>query len=194
MNERNKTEVTLDGIEIIGWTDRRWTFDLPRYLFLNVLERLRGTPARSSDLVCGAEEKSLSVRVNGKWSVKEHLGHLADLHALEERRLGEFLAGVPLLSAADMTNRVTEAAGHNQTSVVLLLERLRTLRLTLVRKLELLTEEQITHTALHPRLQRNLRVLDWMYFIAEHDDHHLAQARRVLAAADQSLSLKAKGI
>lgn len=181
-------------MEIIAWTDRRFTFDLPTGLFPNVLERLRGTPARSSDLVSGAEEKSLRVRVNRKWSVKEHLGHLADEHALEERRLGEFLAGVPLLSAADMTNRVTEAAGHNQTSVILLLARLRTLRLSLVRKLELLTEEQIIRTALHARLQRSLRVLDWMYFIAEHDDHHLAEARRVLVAVGQPLPLQAKGI
>lgn len=183
----------MDGIETIAWADRRFTVDLPTGLFPNVLERLRGEPARSYDLVCGAQEKLLSVRVNRKCSVKEHLGPLADLHALEERRQREFLAEVPLLSAADATNRVTEAAGHNQTRVILLLERLRMLRLALVRKLELLTEEQTIRTALHPRLQRGLRVLDWAYFVAGHDDHHLAQARRVLVATAQRLSLRAEG-
>jgi hypothetical protein len=63
-----------------------------------------------------------------------------------------------------------------------------------VRTLELLTEEQIMRTAVHARLQRSLRVLDWMYFIAQHDDHRLAHGRGVLAAAGQPLSLQAKGI
>lgn len=126
--------------------------------------------------------------------VKEHLGPLEDLHALEERRLRKFVAGIPVLSAANPTNRVTEASGHNRTPVILLLERLRMLRVVPVRKLELLTEEPAIRTALHPRLQRSLRLLDWAYFIAEHDDHHLAQARRVLVASVQRLSLQAEGI
>lgn len=177
-------------ITSVAWTDRRFTFDLPAASFPSVLERLRGTPARFGDLVSGVREKSLSVRVNRKWSVKEHLGHLADLHALEEQRLREFLAGVPVLSAADMTNRVTETASHNLTPVFLLLERLRRLRVALVRNLEMLTDEQITRTALHPRLQQTMRVLDWAYFITEHDDHHLSQARRLLLATGQRLSLR----
>jgi hypothetical protein len=36
-------------------------------------------------------------------------------------------------------------------------------------------ETFIQRTALHPRLNVPMRVLDWAYFIAEHDDHHLAQ-------------------
>ena len=30
-------------------------------------------------------------------------------------------------------------------------------------------------TALHPRLQQKVRVIDLVFFIAEHDDHHLAR-------------------
>jgi len=30
-------------------------------------------------------------------------------------------------------------------------------------------------TALHPRLQQPMRVLDMAFFTAEHDDHHLAR-------------------
>lgn len=44
-----------------------------------------------------------------------------------------------------------------------------------------------------PRLQRSLRVLDWAYFIVGHDDHRLAQARRVLGATVQRTSLQAEG-
>jgi hypothetical protein len=35
----------------------------------------------------------------------------------------------------------------------------------------------------HPRLRRPLRLVDWLYFLAEHDDHHLAKAREILRRA-----------
>jgi hypothetical protein len=37
--------------------------------------------------------------------------------------------------------------------------------------------------AVHPRLERSLSVLDWMFFVAEHDDHHLAKAREIMRTA-----------
>lgn len=30
-----------------------------------------------------------------------------------------------------------------------------------------------------------MRVLDWVYFAAEHDDHHLAKARRAILSTDK---------
>jgi hypothetical protein len=168
------------SIKLVAWTARTFTFDLPLGAFPAVLERLRGTPARATELISGAAENLLSMRLNGKWSVKEHLGHLADLGTLEELRLREFLSGAAILSAADMANRVTEAAGHNQVPMAHLLKRLRSRRFDWVRKLEALTEEEISRTALHPRLQQPMRILDFAYFVAEHDDHHLAQARHTI--------------
>ncbi len=168
------------ALEPVAWIDREFTFDLPVGAFPAVLERVRGTSARASDLVSGAPEELLSARFNDKWSVKEHLGHLADLHALEEQRLREFLAGATTLSAADPMNRATEIAGHNHVPIAALLKFLRGYRALLVHRLELLTAEDIRCSALHPRLRKRLRIVDWAYFIAEHDDHHLAQARRTL--------------
>jgi hypothetical protein len=167
-------------IKPIAWISRKFTFDLPVGAFPAVLERLRGTPARAADLVSGVSEEVLSRRPDGKWSAKEHLGHLADLQGLEEQRLREFLAGATVLSGADMTNSATEAAGHNQVPMGVLIENLRSHRLEWVRKLEALTEEEVARTALHPRLQQPMRVLDFAYFIAEHDDHHLARARQAI--------------
>jgi hypothetical protein len=50
----------------------------------------------------------------------------------------------------------------------------------LVRKLDALREEEVGISAVHPRLQTSIRIIDWIYFVAEHDDHHLATARRAI--------------
>jgi hypothetical protein len=34
-------------------------------------------------------------------------------------------------------------------------------------------------TALHPRLKRPMRLVDLCFFVAEHDDHHLATVTRL---------------
>jgi selenocysteine lyase/cysteine desulfurase len=173
-------------IKPVAWTARAFTFDLLLGVFPAVLERLRGTPAGAAELVSGVAEEVLSRRWNEKWSAKENLGHLADLNLLDEQRLQEYLAGASMLSPADPMNRITESAGHNQVPIALLLERLRTNRVNWVRKLEALTEGEVACSALHPRLQQPMRILDWTYFVAEHDDHHLALARQAIHAAQST--------
>jgi hypothetical protein len=167
-------------IELIPWRKREFTFDLPVGAFPTLLERLRGTPARAEDLVRRIADDLLSGRVNGKWSVKEHLGHLVDLELLDDRRLGEYLAHVPALSPADMGNRATESANHREKPMQEILGRMREARNMLAVKLERLGTEDVAIEAIHPRLQKPMRLLDWVYFVAEHDDHHLAHARKVL--------------
>lgn len=168
-------------IEQVSWLNREFTFNLPIGVFPSLLERLQGTPARAMDLVTGSSEETLATRVAGKWSVKEHLGHLIDLQRLDDQRLQEFLHRVAVLSAADLQNRATEEANHRSAPIATILTRLRAGRKQMVRQLEVLTEEQVGITALHPRLRKPMRLLDWVYFIAEHDDHHLALARMVMA-------------
>ncbi|HEX4228298.1 MAG TPA: aminotransferase class V-fold PLP-dependent enzyme [Bryobacteraceae bacterium] len=167
-------------ISPIAWKLRTFSFDLPVGAFPEILERLGGTPCRATELVTSIPEDVLATRVNGKWSAKEHLGHLADLGDLDDLRLGEFLAHSPTLSAADMENTATENAAHNRRPISVVLNRLRAHRAELVRKLELLTEDQIAFPSLHPRLQKEMRLVDWAYFVAEHDDHHLALARQCI--------------
>jgi len=99
-------------IEIVPWIKREFAFDLPVGVFPPLLERLRGTPARAKQLIVGISEEMLAARPNGKWSVKDHLGHLVDLRALDEQRLREFLGRAKVLSAADASNRATTAAAN----------------------------------------------------------------------------------
>jgi hypothetical protein len=100
------------------------------------LERLRGTPVRAKELVAGIPEPVLATRVDGKWSVKEHLGHLIDLQPLDERRLSEFLDGAAVLSAADVDNRSTESANHRSVLTAEIIRRLRAGREELIRRLK----------------------------------------------------------
>jgi hypothetical protein len=161
-------------MEPVPWTTRTFVFGQPAGVFPGVLTRLRGTPARAEDLVANVPERLLSLRVNNKWSAKDHVGHLSDLQELEERRLVEFLDRAADLSPADMKNRATEGARHNETAIADLLGPLREVRFEWVAKLENLTETDLHHEATHPRLRQKMRLVDWLYFVAEHDDHHLA--------------------
>jgi hypothetical protein len=165
-----------------AWLDRKFVLDLPIGTFPLLLERLRGTPVRTKELVAGLPELMLATRVNDKWSVKEHLGHLADLESLDDRRLSEFLNHAEVLSAADTENRATELANHRSVPIIEIVRKLTMGREALVHGLEELEVDQVAIVAIHPRLQTPMRLLDWLYFVAEHDDHHLAQARRVITA------------
>ena len=164
----------------IEWTRRTFSFDFPSNVFPGIVERLRGTPARIADLITDVPQSMLSRSIGGRWSVNEHIGHLIDLDELDHTRLDEFIAGAPALSAADMSNRRTREAGYNDVAAPTILDYFRARRAELVERLEALTDEQIERTAVHPRLQKAMRLVDWTYFVAEHDDHHLARIRELI--------------
>jgi hypothetical protein len=166
------------------WTTRSFTHELPLDLFPAVLERLRGTPARAADLLAPFAEPLRRWQPDPtSWSAQQHIGHLDDLHDLDMARVRDFEAGADVLTAADMTNRRTNDASHNLTPTGVLLDGLRRHRDELIDRLERFDEAAAGRSARHPRLQRPMRVIDWMYFVAEHDDHHLARARETLRSA-----------
>lgn len=167
----------------IRWVERKFTFDLPLGLYACVVERVRGTTARLEELTRGVAPELLTRREGTGWSAQEHAGHLLDLEELGLRRLDDFEAGRETLRAADMSNRKTHEAGHNAARLPDLLDALRREREELVRRLEAYDEEFVARAALHPRLQTPMRVIDLAYFIAEHDDHHLAAVSELLRRA-----------
>lgn len=167
------------------WVERKFEFTLPVGVFPSVLERLRGTPARVEELVRAIPARALTERVGEAWTIQEQVGHLLDLDELHEGRLEDYEQGLETLRAADMSNRKTYEADHNAARIEDLLARFRDARLRFVRRLEALDEVGAARTALHPRLQKPMRVIDMALFVAEHDDHHLAsitELKRLLAA------------
>ena len=119
--------------------------------------------------------------MDGGWSIQEHVGHLADLEGLWLGRLDDFEAGLATLRPADLENRATWDAEHNARAVGDLLEEFRTQRAELVSRVESMDDEQLATTALHPRLDQPMTVIDLAFFVAEHDDHHLAAITELLS-------------
>jgi hypothetical protein len=167
-------------VPYIPWIERRFRFEEPLRLFPNVLERLRGTPARLSGRIAHLSPAVLERRLEDRWSIQEHAGHLLDLSALDRARLDDFTAGRDRLTAADMTNRRTIEAAHNDRPIEHILADFERERAELVLELDAADEELVGRTAFHPRLEVPMRLIDWAYFVAEHDDHHLAVISSIL--------------
>jgi uncharacterized damage-inducible protein DinB len=162
------------------WIDRKFNFDFPLGLYPSILERLRYTPMRIKQFVIGLDEKTLSYKPDSKWSIKEHIGHIAIVEPLWEKRLEQFLAAAETLISADMSNQKTVDENFNQWQIDKLISHLTQTRSAFMAKLENLTESEIGITALHPRLKKPMRLIDMTYFIAEHDDNELALMRSKL--------------
>jgi uncharacterized damage-inducible protein DinB len=162
-------------VDRLEWIKRQFSFELPLGMYPNVVERVRGTPARLEDLTRGLSREVLTRRDGDKWSIQEQAGHLLDLEELGMKRLDDFEAGRDSLTAADMTNRKTHEANHNANTIENILAAFRSERMEFVRRLDLSDEAFVRRTALHPRLNVRIRVIDLAFFIAEHDDHHMAR-------------------
>ena len=76
-------------IDRMKWVDRKFDFGSPASLAPELLERLRGAPARLAERVEGLPEDLLKHRDNDKWSIQEHVGHLMDVEELFIGRLDE---------------------------------------------------------------------------------------------------------
>jgi hypothetical protein len=162
-------------IDRTEWIKRQFSFELPLGMYGNVVERVRGAPARLEDLTRGLSAEVLTKRDGDKWSIQEQAGHLLDLEPLGMQRLDDFEAGRETLVAADMENRKTHEANHNTGTLANILAAFRKERTAFVRRLDAYDEAFVQRTALHPRLKTKIRVIDLVFFIAEHDDHHLAR-------------------
>lgn len=165
----------------IKWTDRQFNFDFPVEIYPELLERLRGTPVRVAERLRPVPRERLVRRAGTGWSMQEHAGHLADLdEGLFLPRLDEYEFKVATLRAADMTNRATEQAHHNAATLDVVLAGLSSSRARVMSRLEALESDVFARVALHPRLGRDIRLVDLLYFHAEHDDYHLASITALL--------------
>jgi hypothetical protein len=163
-------------VQRIAWFERQFSFDLlPLWMYPNVVERLRGTAARLEDLTRALSQEILTRRDGDNWSIQEQAGHLLDLEPLGMNRLDDFEAGRETLHAADVSNQKTYEANHNTNPIETILAAFRQERMEFVHRLDEYDEAFVARTALHPRLQMQIRVIDLAFFIAEHDDHHLAR-------------------
>ncbi len=162
------------------WFERQFPTSLPADLFPVVVERLRGTPARLEDRLSSMPEPMLRRRSGSTWSIQENAGHLLDLEPLWLARAEDLLARRPEMTPADLTNRRTHEANHNAAPLRTILSGFRQARSVLVRRLEAVEDAALTYTAPHPRLRTPMSLVDHAFFVAEHDDYHLARITELI--------------
>jgi uncharacterized damage-inducible protein DinB len=172
------------------WFDRTFRFDLPVAFFPAVLERLRGAPPRLEEKLRAAAQELRIRRPGDSWSAQEHAGHLLDLDDLHTARLDDYRSGAKTLRPADLANRRTFEANHNSRPLEEILTGFRRGRSEFVRALEGWDEPRLIDTAIHPRLNQPMRLIDMAVFVADHDDHHLARMTEILREFERSGSAK----
>jgi len=157
------------------WFERKFDFTFPVELHPNLLARLRGTPARLEETLRGRAHEILTSKAHGKWSVQEHAGHLLDLEPLWLARVNDYGNASDQLTPTDLQNRRTDEANHNARPLEQILAGFRAARESLLLRVSELDSSFFAQAIPHPRLKTPMRLVDHLYFVAEHDDHHLAE-------------------
>lgn len=163
------------------WFERKFDFSLQLELLPNLCTRLRGTPARLEEILEHVPSDILTRKLEGAWSAQENAGHLVDLESLWLARVKDYAETKDELTAADLQNRKTDDAHHNDRDLELILLAFRTERRRLMEKVQALEDSFFLKAILHPRLRVPMRLIDHLYFVAEHDDHHLARIWELVA-------------
>jgi uncharacterized damage-inducible protein DinB len=165
-----------------AWFERKFDFSFPLELLQNLQARLRGTPARLEDALRGRAQDLLIRREDRKWSIQEHAGHLLDLEPLWIARVRDYVTGSERLTVADLTNRATDEANYNARPLEEILSKFRRARSELLGAVRAVDSSLFARAIPHPRLKTPMRLVDHLYFVAEHDDHHLARIWELLEA------------
>jgi len=152
--------------KVPAWFGRKFDLTFPADQYPNVCVRLWGTPARLEEIMRKVTGDVLVRKPQEKWSAQEHAGHLLDLEPLWMARVDDFLTDRDTLAVADLGNRKTHEANHNAQE--------------LAEILGTFEPDVFARTSLHPRLKQPMRLVDHLYFVAEHDDHHLAKISELI--------------
>src|SRR3989344_4237082 len=164
----------------LKWIERKFNFGYGPEYFSLFIERLRSTAPRIEEIIKNCSEEELCFMPEGKWSIKQHIGHLTDLEALHDARLNDYLQKKEVLRPADMENKAKEEANHNKTSINKLISDMRASREEFIKNVSAFSDEQLLIRSLHPRLKAEINVVDLLHFIAEHDLFHQTHIALIL--------------
>jgi len=181
MEPINRTMVVTSAFDRPPWAERRFSFVHPPWMLADFIERLRGTPPRIAALVVGLTDADAHRQVEGKWSIAQNIGHLADVEELWQQRLDDLKQGKKTYTPAVPARFQELAQRHQAAPVSAIIEELRDRRSRLVDALASAPPELQQASAFHERLQVSMRLVDCAQFYAEHDDHHLLRIRSLRA-------------
>lgn len=156
------------------WFKRIFPPILDNGLFPCILERLEGTAVRLRHKIVKMTG-DLTAAQQGKWSIHKEIGHLIDLEPLWHERMLQIIGDETNLKIADLTNQKTHTTNHDAVNIYDLITQFEAEREKLLITLRRITDQDLDKAAVHPRLGTPMKLIDLAFFVAEHDDHHLAQ-------------------
>ena len=161
------------------WFERQFPSIADNGLFPGILERLEGTPARLNGKFEKSQVNAL-VRPEEGWSLHKEIGHLLDLEPLWFARAKQIMEGEQDLIPADLSNKKTHETDHDGRSAQDLISGFAAERAKLVALMRSASATALENAARHPRLGTPMKLIDLAFFVAEHDDHHLASMTELL--------------
>ena len=159
------------------WFERKFSFGQPAGMLPFFLERLEGAIIRLEKKLSGIDDPVVSEKLEGKWSVKQNIGHLAEVDEVSWKRLDEIKQGVSPMSPAVFEPR----QDYNTQQLQDILNYFRSNRERNLKKYRSLSDEDLVRSSIHPRLKIPMTPVDLALFEAEHDDHHIVRIREILA-------------
>lgn len=162
------------------WFERKFDRIEDNSLLLGIIERLEGTASRMQNKLINCSKNYLASSSDHKWSLKKEVGHLGDLEPLWLARVKEIKSGAQDLSPADLQNTKTNEADHDDRKILDLISDFDKQRKELIHELKNCVSGDLSRESKHPRLGTPMRIVDLAFFVAEHDDHHLATMTELL--------------
>lgn len=177
----SEKESTLDHMKKLNWLERSFTFGLPIGMLPFYTERMHGAAVRLSEKLTNTSDTILSAKPENKWSIKETIGHLIQLEAIGLVRTQEILNGVPTMSSAILELD----QDYNTQSADTLLVHFKNARAKTLQQINLLGDDELLRSSIHPRFKVPMTIVDLAFFHAEHDDHHLVRMNEIIGVFDK---------
>jgi hypothetical protein len=159
------------------WIDRKFDFGFDASIYPEFIDRLRATPTNLESLLSPIPRTLLKVKNKDEWSIQENVGHLISADDLFTGRLDDYESGMTSLRPADISGAKTDKENYNSKDIENLLSIFEEKRLGYIHRLEKIDPYLFGESSWHPRLEKQMRLCDMLYFQAEHDDHHLKKIK-----------------
>ncbi|MFM9986816.1 MAG: DinB family protein [Flavobacteriales bacterium] len=143
-----------------------------------IVEHLKETPSRLHELVSNLPAEVLVHKPNDKWSIQEHIGHLLCIESLWIARLDDLVLGHESVRPWNGTNADTDAARFNEQNIISILRDFRNIREMHTTMLSEMEEKAEILVANHPGNNKKLRLVDHVWMMLNHDQHHLEILQR----------------
>jgi len=177
-----KMELLLQPGTSDKWFDRKFAFDFGMEVYESLLERFKEAPAMFRQISQKLPDEVQDLKPGNKWSVKENIGHLMLLEPLWHTRFEEIKKESFKMSPADLSNRATDEMDFNTFSLQDLINSFAKQRAKNISFLNSLQQNDFLKRSIHPRLGHPMRMVDMMYFVSEHDQHHLKAISNIINA------------